>query len=225
MTTFVRTKVMGAAAYSVFALTLGACWRTPDAHVAPVTPEPQASSPEPVASRTVPVRDLVQPVHIEKQEVPPPAGIGEAPNGVESGDPNGVESGDLNGVVAAPPPPPPPPPPSPPENVPPVVLENLRIAGDKNIVPDDQTKVEIARSGKDKLVGTFKLCLDIDGKISTLVLLKTTGFPDYDKKLSSTIRAEWRYRPFVVGGKPWRACTAVTFIYTQSQPPPPPPPP
>jgi hypothetical protein len=45
--------------------------------------------------------------------------------------------------------------------------------------------------------------------------LKTTGFPSYDNKIVSTIRGEWRYRPFMVNGKATPVCTAVTFIYSQ----------
>jgi OOP family OmpA-OmpF porin len=117
--------------------------------------------------------------------------------------------------AAAPPPPPPPPPPAPPQNVAPNALDANRISGEKNIVPDDVTKTEISRSGKDKLIGSYKLCITADGNISSVVQLKSTGFPAYDSKIQSTIRGEWRYRPFTVNGKPTPVCTAVTFIYSQ----------
>jgi len=97
----------------------------------------------------------------------------------------------------------------------PAALDALRIAGDKNILPEDVTKTEISRSGKDRLVGTFKLCLTLEGNISAVNLLKSTGFPAYDSKIQSKIRGEWRYRPFMVNGKPTPVCTAVTFIYNQ----------
>jgi protein TonB len=167
-----------------------------------------------ITPKKVRVRDIVQPVKIEKQEVAPPIEAGD-PNGVEGGVEGGVAGGDLNGVVAAPPPPPPPPPPAPPQNVAPQALDALRIGGEKNIVPDDVTKTEISRSGKDKLIGSYKLCITTDGSISSVVQLKSTGFPSYDNKITSTIRGEWRYRPFTVNGKPTPVCTAVTFIYSQ----------
>jgi len=167
-----------------------------------------------ITPKKVRVRDIVQPVKIEKQEVAPPIEAGD-PNGVEGGVEGGVAGGDLNGVVAAPPPPPPPPPPAPPQNVAPTALDALRIGGEKNIVPDDVTKTEISRSGKDKLIGSYKLCITVDGSISSVVQLKSTGFPSYDNKITSTIRGEWRYRPFMVNGKPTPVCTAVTFIYSQ----------
>ena len=94
------------------------------------------------------------------------------PNGDEGGEEGGVEGGvvggDLNGVMGAPPPPPPPPPPpAPPQNVPPTLLEGSRIAGEKMIVPDDVTKTEIQRSGKDKIIGSFKLCINASGAVTS----------------------------------------------------------
>jgi protein TonB len=164
--------------------------------------------------KKIKVRDIVQPVKIEKDE--PVQVIEEGdPNGVEGGEEGGVVGGELVGVVAAPPPPPPPPPPAPPKTVPPTALEQTRIAGEKMIVPDDVTKTEISRSGKDRLVGSFKLCITADGNIKSVNQLKSTGFSSYDSKIQNTIRGDWRYRPFMVNGKAVEVCTAVTFIYSQ----------
>jgi hypothetical protein len=44
---------------------------------------------------------------------------------------------------------PPPPPPPPPRNVSPTALEANRIAGERTILPDEITRVEIFQSGKD----------------------------------------------------------------------------
>jgi hypothetical protein len=82
----------------------------------------------------------------------------------------------------------------------------------------------IIATGKDRLVGTYKLCLTASGNIQSVGQLKSTGFPAYDAKIQNTIRGEWRYRPFLVNGQPAAVCTAVTFIYTQRTAPPPPPP-
>jgi hypothetical protein len=96
------------------------------------------------------------------------------------------------------------------------MLEGSRIAGEKNILPDDVTKTEIQRSGKEKLVGSFKLCLTVGGEIQQVTMLKSTGFPAYDSKIQSKIRGEWRYKPYNVNGKAVPVCTAVTFIYNQT---------
>jgi hypothetical protein len=104
--------------------------------------------------------------------------------------------------------------PPPPQNIPPTLLEGSRISGEKLIVPDDVTKTEIQRSGKEKLVGSYKLCIDTNGVPSAIKQLKSTGFGAYDKKIIEKMN-DWRYRPYTVNGKAVPVCTAVTFIYTQ----------
>lgn len=187
----------------------------------PPPPPPGGAKPQEVqiTPKKIKVKDIVQPVKIEKQQ---PQVVEESgdPNGVEGGVEGGVAGGvvggDLNGVMGAPPPPPPPPPPpAPPQNVPPTLLEGSRIAGEKMIVPDDVTKTEIQRSGKDRLIGSFKLCLTNGGVVSSVKMLKSTGFPAYDNKILGKMRNEWRYKPYLVNGKAVPVCTAVTFIYTQ----------
>jgi hypothetical protein len=199
------------------ALAASACWRTSaPPPTAPVAQEASVDEPSEDGSAHK-ARDLVQPVRIEKQEYPVPLETGDV-NGVEGG----VVGGDLSGAVAAPPPPPPPPPSPPPQLVAPSALEALRIAGDKIILPDPDTRTEIIASGKDRLVGTYKLCVTASGNIQTVVQLKSTGFPAYDAKIRATIRDEWRYRPFLINGKPAAVCTAATFIYSRLPSPPPP---
>ena len=102
-------------------------------------------------------------------------------------------------------------------------MEAGRIAGNKIILPDDATKTEIAVSGKGKLIGTFKLCISTSGDVASVIRLKSTGFPAYDAKLHDEM-TQWKYRPFILNGKPSPVCTAVTFIYSQHDAPPPPPP-
>jgi protein TonB len=171
-----------------------------------------------ITPKKIKVKDIVQPVKIEKQEVKEVEDKGD-PNGeeggVEGGVVGGVVGGDLNGVMGAPPPPPPPPP-APPQNVAPTALEASRIAGEKQIVPDDVTKTEINRSGKTRVIASFKLCITAAGGVNTVNMLKSSGFPAYDNKILSTIRGSWRYRPFNVNGKAVPVCTAVTFIYSQT---------
>jgi hypothetical protein len=121
--------------------------------------------------------------------------------------------------LAPPPPPPPPPPPSPPTNVSPKALEANRIAGEKNILPDDITRAEILQSGKGELIGSFKLCISTAGSVTGVSVLKSTTFPAYDVRITAELR-KWEYTPFLISGKPAAVCTAVTFIYSQREPPP-----
>jgi protein TonB len=198
-----------------------------DLAVAPPPPPPPPPPPGGARPQTpqltpkkIRVKDIVQPVKIEKQDKQIVETVaGGDPNGeeggVEGGVAGGVVGGDLNGVMGAPPPPPPPPPPAPPQNVPPTLLEGSRVAGDKMIVPDDVTKTEIQRSGKDKLVGSFKLCINAGGEVTAVTMLKSSGFPSYDSKIQRKMRSEWKYRPYAVNGRAVPVCTAVTFIYSQ----------
>ena len=63
--------------------------------------------------------------------------------------------------------------------------------------------------------GLFKVCITVDGAISAVSALKSTGFPAYDNKIQNVIRRSWRYHPVVLSGKPTAVCTAVRFLYTQ----------
>ena len=94
-------------------------------------------------------------------------------------------------------------------------LDANRIAGDKRIVPDENTMAFISRSGADQLVASYKVCVTSEGAIGTVTLLKSTGFPAYDTTIQNTIRSEWRYRPYLVNGKAAPVCTAYRFAYRQ----------
>jgi protein TonB len=176
---------------------------------APAQPQPQSQPPPPTQPQEQPaphVKDIVQPVKIEK--VDPQA---------DDGEEGGVEGGVVGGYAgdAPPPPPPPPPPPAPSQVVSPTLLEGQRVAGSKLIAPDAKTRTAIARSGKTRVVATFKLCVDDTGAVARVVLIKSSGFPDYDALIRSTITGTWQYSPYVVDGQPRPVCTAVTFIYDQ----------
>lgn len=133
-------------------------------------------------------------------------------DGVEGGEEGGVVGGVIGGIGGSPPPPPPPPPPPARLNVPPTLLESYRIAGTKAIRPDAATKRAIDKAGN-RVVGSFKLCVDARGMIATVSRLKSTGHAAYDTKIEREMR-RWRYRPYFVNGKAVAVCTAVTFIYS-----------
>lgn len=103
------------------------------------------------------------------------------------------------------------------QNLPPRLLEGNRVAGTKSVVPDDETKVAIAMAGRDKVIGSFKLCVGVDGVVRYVTLLRTTEFPAYDEKILREMRA-WQYSPYRVNGRAVPVCTAVTFIYRQLLP-------
>ena len=97
--------------------------------------------------------------------------------------------------------------------VPPTVLQGLRISGDTQIQAPDTVKTEMLRDGKDRAVGTIKVCIAADGGISSVSVLGSTKYPAYDAKLVSTARS-WRYRAYTVNGRAMPACSTVTFVYT-----------
>jgi len=94
------------------------------------------------------------------------------------------------------------------------MLEGHRIAGDKNVVPDNDTKLKIQASGKDRVVGSFKLCVKDTGDIASVTVLMSTGFTAYDARIEAAMKT-WKYSPYFVDGKPVPVCTAVTYIHTQ----------
>ena len=82
------------------------------------------------------------------------------------------------------------------------------------MVPYDATLAFITRAGKTRLLVPVKLCLDPSGAVVTATVLKSSGFPAYDRAIVTGVRT-WRYRPFQINGAPARVCSLVTFLYTQ----------
>ena len=126
-------------------------------------------------------------------------------------------------ATSAPAPPPTPVAPTPPparpaappaaQTVSPTTLEANRIAGDRTIAPDPVTIDALARTGEDKLVSTYKICITTEGAVESVTQLKSSGYAAYDEKIRNAIRKEWRYRPYLVDGKPQPVCTGVRFVF------------
>jgi hypothetical protein len=103
------------------------------------------------------------------------------------------------------------PPSVPPQNIPPTLLETMRVSGTKLITPDAVTRQQIAKAAR-RVIGSFKLCISTTGAVSSLGMLKSTGFAAYDAKITREMHT-WKYRPYLVSGVATPVCTAVTFIY------------
>lgn len=167
------------------------------------------------------VMDTVQPTVPQKQVVESAPGTDDLPECPPGGncDENAPDGGSADGIdsgIPQPnPEPAPPPKPVAPQNVAPTAVEANRISGEKMIQPDDVTKTEIGRSGKAKIVASYKICLSASGSVNSVTQLKSSGFPAYDSKLQREMKSSWKYRPFMVNGKAAPVCTAVTFIYSQ----------
>jgi TonB family protein len=81
-------------------------------------------------------------------------------------------------------------------------MENL-VSGARKIAPD--------AGAKQRMIATAKLCVDTEGRVSDYVQMKSSGDPAFDDKLETTIRA-WRFKPFVIAGKPTAVCSAHTTV-------------
>jgi hypothetical protein len=89
------------------------------------------------------------------------------------------------------------------------------IIGDRMVVPIDLDKVQLSRSNISRLMGTFLVCANETGQVDHVETIRTTGLPKYDQRILAKTRA-WRYAPMrTADGTPAKACTMVTFIYTQ----------
>jgi TonB family protein len=191
--------------------------------VAPPPPPPPKGNPghkmkdqpKEIKPKKHKITETVQPVKVEpKLEDPSQNDSNDDPNATPDGDENstgGIDTG-VN-TEAPPPPPPPPPPPTAPTIVAAQMLQGNRISGDPQIHPDESTEIEISRSGKTRLITSAKLCLDKAGNISSVSLVKSSGFPAYDDKIRREMNT-WRYKPWTVNGQAVPVCTAITFIYS-----------
>ncbi len=94
------------------------------------------------------------------------------------------------------------------------LMEGRRIAGNRSIAPDGETKAQIAEYRQHKVTGTFRLCLDEGGRVESVLPLRSTGFPAYDRALMAGM-APWIYSPYRVNGEPVPVCTLITFVYSQ----------
>jgi hypothetical protein len=95
------------------------------------------------------------------------------------------------------------------------LLEGHRIAGTRNVVPIDVDKYGMQKLGLTRVEGTFRLCVDDQGIVESVLPMRPTGIAGYDARIMTAIRA-WRYRPYTVDDQVVPVCAAVTFVYSQS---------
>ena len=75
------------------------------------------------------------------------------------------------------------------------LIEGSRIEGNPRIEPPDSVRQAMARAGQDKVKGLVKMCLDREGQVRSLAILRSTGHAEYDQRLLAGMRS-WRYRPY-----------------------------
>jgi protein TonB len=199
-----------------------------------VAPPPPPPPPPPAPSKKVEVKpdkvkrvkpmDATQPV--DKPIAPEEVDVEIVEDtGIEGGIEGGVSGGMIGGVVGGvlegvpggviDEPPPPPPEPEKPRVVAQVAVEAQRVSGEKEIRPDETTMIQMQRDGKNRTEARYMMCLTKTGDIKSINQVKSSGYPEYDRKIQSKMR-EWRYRPYLENGVPREVCTSITFIYTQA---------
>lgn len=93
-------------------------------------------------------------------------------------------------------------------------VEGKRIQGTKLVLPDPETRKAMKALRLDRVIGSFRVCLDERGHVEQVMPLRSTGFATYDRKLLAAM-LQWVYSPYLVGGEAVPVCTAVTFSYSQ----------
>ena len=96
----------------------------------------------------------------------------------------------------------------------PTLVEGKRLAGTKVIIPSDIDKYKLQQSGRTRITGVFRICIDDTGVVESVLPLQLTGLAGYDQKIMSTIH-DWKYAPYQIDGEAVPVCTQVTFIYSQ----------
>lgn len=176
------------------------------------------------------VKDLVQIANVEpaKPAEQPTDAVttdGGTGNGEGEGQGSGRGRGALDGggcllppcAAAQPPLPTPPAPPAPAvpraTMVPPQALTAMWLSGERQVVPAETTKQQMLRDGRRGTKAALKVCVSETGAVSSVTLLMSSQYADYDARLVAATRG-WRYRPYTIAGRPAPACGVVTFVFT-----------
>jgi TonB family protein len=86
------------------------------------------------------------------------------------------------------------------------------VSGDRDVRPRAEVIDAMTAADQTKIRGTFKMCLDVRGRVATVTTVRSTGYPSYDKAILRAVR-NWRYVPYRLDGTPYAMCTTVTFLF------------
>lgn len=68
------------------------------------------------------------------------------------------------------------------------------------------------QNGESATSALIKVCLAINGTVSSVTVVKSTRYAAYDAAVVAAAR-QWVYRPYTVNGTPTPACGFVTIQY------------
>jgi TonB family protein len=97
------------------------------------------------------------------------------------------------------------------------ILERQRLSGERDPrLPTDVEQDFVSAAVTDPRV-QVELCLDAEGNPARADVLASSNHERADELALETVRG-WRFSPTLVGGKPMRVCTVVTFRWRVSFP-------
>ena len=95
---------------------------------------------------------------------------------------------------------------TPPHNISPAAFKAMRTSGTAEIEAPITIAKQIVRDGKTKVSAAVKACVSITGEVASVAMIKSSGYPEYDRALLDGVRT-WRFK----SGE--AVCSAVTFAY------------
>ena len=98
-----------------------------------------------------------------------------------------------------------------PLRVSPRILAARRVSGRDPIEPPEPVEALIRDSNATSVAATMMFCLTPSGLARSVAIQKSSGFLAYDRVIFETMRT-WRYRPYLVDGKPVPVCAPVTIV-------------
>jgi hypothetical protein len=100
------------------------------------------------------------------------------------------------------------------KNVPPWQLDQARLNGAMPHLPDD-VKWSVLESGKQEVIGMYKVCVDTSGQVAFVAPVGNNGIAGADGAITAQLRT-WEYKPQAVG-----ICSMIRFHFNVSSEPPP----
>jgi protein TonB len=173
-------------------------------------PEPE---PAPAPAASPPVASLDPVPAPAPVPVPAPTPTPEPPSPPATASPTTpVTTAATTPPAVVPAPAPAPATPSTPKLVPAVELEKNRTAGERRPPLPAGARRLATRDRVDRFSIGVRLCLSDSGAPTEVTLLKPSVYDDANAKVLADVRA-WRFKPYLVNGKPAAVCTGLLFIY------------
>jgi TonB family protein len=81
----------------------------------------------------------------------------------------------------------------------PTEIAERRIFGETQIEPSQDDRADMSDANKRVVSGTFQIAVSATGVVTGVQIIKTTGYPEYDRRLVAAMY-NWRYRPYSIDG-------------------------